>query len=427
MVKTTTPPNSNAVHESAPPVSRAPKDNKPQSKGSAVVALVFLGSIIVSILMLEFCLAYAGLGEEEYLKRDPQIGWVMMPNKHITWRHEGYSVTQVNRAGMLDREFPLEKNEDTIRVAVVGDSYTEALQVPREQNFCKLIEQSLAAEANARGKKIEVLNFGISAYNIAQIYMRTKSLAVKYNPDIVIVTESVDATRGLSPEGGGFFRARPNFTLDADNQLLCNYDRQNAWLQSPEGLRVSATAWFREHSRIWGVIAKAAEQVTIFIDGMKKGETKFGATVTEKKTTFEAAKGPACVNGVFIEPEAVYSPKLPSVMLPQKQAELRQWWPVHKQILIEMKKECSAVGADMVLVRLPQVNGYDNIPESELLKNFATKNGVTWIDATKPFLMYNDKKVPLFYDPHLSANGHKLLAKQLTEELKPVVRARLEK
>jgi lysophospholipase L1-like esterase len=426
MVKTTTPPISNAVHESVPVVSREPKTNKSKTNTPASVAAVLVGSIVISILMLEFCLAYAGLGEEEYLKRDPEIGWVMMPNKHITWRHEGYSVTRVNSAGMLDREFPIEKSKDTIRIAVVGDSYTEALQVPREQNFCKVIERSLAADASVEGKKIEVLNFGISAYNIAQIYMRMKNLAVKYSPDIVVVTESVDSTRGLSPEGGGFFRARPNFTLDANNRLLCNYDRQNAWLQSPEGLRVSATGWLREHSRIWGVIAKAVEQVTIFMDGIKHGETKFGAAVTEKKTTFEAARGPACVNGVFIEPEAVYSPKLPSVMLPQKQAELRKWWPVHNQILNEMKKECSAVGADMVLVRLPQVNGYDNIPESELLKTFATKNGVTWIDATKAFLMYNDRKVPLFYDPHMSANGHKVLAKQLTEELKPVIRARLE-
>lgn len=427
MVKTTTPPISNVTHESVLPVSRASKNNKSQKSNPAVVAGVLAGSIVFSALMLEVCLAYAGLGEEEYLKRDPIMGWSMMPNKHITWRHEGYSVTNVNSAGMLDREFPLEKSKDTLRIAVVGDSYTEALQVAREENFCKLIEKSLSPEVNSKGKKLEVINFGISAYNIAQIYMRMKNLAIKYNPDIVIVTESVDSTRYLSPEGDGFFRARPNFTLDANNQLVCSYDRQNAWLQSPEGQRVSATVWLREHSRIWGVIAKAAEQVTIFMDGLKKGETKFGAIVTEKQTTFETSKGPACINGVFVEPESIYSPKLPSVMLPQKQAELRQWWPVHSKILSEAKKECSAIGADMVMLRLAQVNGYNNIPESELLKDFATKNGVTWIDATKAFLMYNDRKVPLFYDPHMSANGHKLLAKQLTEELKPVVRARLEK
>lgn len=393
----------------------------------AALSLAISGSLIISILMLEFCLAVAGIGEEEYLKRDSEFGWVMMPKKHITWRHEGYSTTRVNSAGMMDREFPIEKSAKTLRIAVVGDSYVEALQVPREKNFCRLIEQSFSRDAAEAGKKIEVLNFGISAYNVAQIYMRLKNLALKYRPDIVILAESVDSTRYLSPEGGGFFRARPTFTLNAKNELVSDYSRQNAWLASAEGVRVSSTAWLREHSHIWGVVAKAAEQINMFMDKLEQGDAKFGAEVTEKQTTFESAKGPACINGVFIDPEAVCSPELPSVVLPHKMAALRKWWPVHAELLKQMKQECDSAGAQMVILRLPQVNEYDNVAETKLLSDFAARQNINFIDSTKTFADFDDRKVPLFYDPHLSANGHQLLAKQLTQELGPVVHSKLNK
>jgi len=423
MGKATIPPAIKEVHADAPGAAQA-KEVRPRF-GFALTALVLAGSLVFSILTLEFCLAVAGVGEEEYLQRDPEIGWVMIPKKHITWRHEGYSTTQVNSAGMVEREFPLEKEKNTLRIAVIGDSYVEALQVPREQNFCRLIEKTFSKDAAASGKKIEVLNFGISAYNTAQLYMRLKNLARKYNPDIVIVAESVDATRYLSPDGGGFFRARPTFTLNDKNELVADYSRQEAWLQSPEGVRVRSTAWLREHSHIWGVVAKAAEQITMFVDELEKGDAKFGAPVTEKKTAFEKTDGPACINGVFITPEAVFSPELPSVNLPHKMAALRKWWPVHAELLRKMKKECDSAKARMVMLRLPQVNAYDNVAETKLLKEFAISNSLQFIDTTKTFSDFDDEKDPLFYDPHLCSNGHQLLAKQVCAEIAPVIEEKL--
>lgn len=421
MSKTTISPKIQEAHADA----LLSQHERASFSGLAFTSLAIAASLIVSILMLEFCLAVAGVGEEEYLQRDPEVGWVMIPKKHITWRHEGYSTTQVNSAGMVERELPRAKDENTLRIAVIGDSYVEALQVPREQNFCRLIEKTFAKSAEARGKKIEVLNFGISAYNTAQLYIRLKNLAIKYNPDIVIIAESVDATRYLSPEGGGFFRARPTFTLNEKNELVCDYSKQDAWLQSPEGVRVRSTAWLRKHSHIWGVVAKAAEQITMFVDELERGDAKFGAPVTEKKTTFEKTSGPACINGVFIAPEAVFSPELPSVNLPHKMAALRKWWPVHAELLQQMKEECDSADALMVMLRLPQVNAYDNTAETKLLKEFAASNAIQFIDSTKIFADFDDEKVPLFYDPHLSSNGHQLLAKQLCAELAPVIEAKL--
>lgn len=397
-----------------------------QSKARNLIfmPLVFILSLVVSMLLLELCFTVAGIGEEEYLKRDPVMGWVMVPGKTMTWRKEGYSILKINSAGMLDREYATAKSPDTLRIAVIGDSNIESLQVPPEINFCHVIQGKFGKEIAANGKKVEVMNFGISAYNVGQLYLRLKNLATKYNPDIVIVSEYVDSTRNLSPDGEGFFRARPNFSLNAKNELVCDYSKQDEWLATDEGKRMQATSWLREHSHIWGVVSIAAEQVQKWVDGFANGESKWGAEVTDKKTTFETSSGPASAFGVFIEPEKNSWPVLPSVLLPRKQAALKKWWPLHAALLKEMKNECDTINAEMVLLRLPQVNGYNNTAETKLLKDFATNSGVPFIDATDTFSQSASKHEPLFYGPHMTPRGHALLAKQVAADLTPLAKSR---
>jgi hypothetical protein len=110
--------------------------------------------------------------------------------------------------------------------------------------------------------------------------------------------------------------------------------------------------------------------------------------------------------------------------LPHKQAALRKWWPVHAALLKEIKHECDSVNAKMILLRLPQVNGYNNIAETGLLKDFATNSGVPFIDATDTFIQSasKKKKEPLFYGPHMTPRGHALLAKQVVTELSPMLK-----
>jgi len=51
---------------------------------------------------------------------------------------------------------------------VIGDSSAEALQVPVEERFWKITENDLQTCAASTGKKIEVINFGVSGYGTAQ-------------------------------------------------------------------------------------------------------------------------------------------------------------------------------------------------------------------------------------------------------------------
>ena len=57
---------------------------------------------LVALLAVEATLAFAGLGEEELFKLDPEIGTVHMTNKSITWRKEGYARSYLHANGLRD-------------------------------------------------------------------------------------------------------------------------------------------------------------------------------------------------------------------------------------------------------------------------------------------------------------------------------------
>ncbi len=210
---------------------------------------------IAVIGALEGAFALGGIGEQEYLRPDKNIGFIGMERKHVTWRSEGFSRSSFNSFGMHDRERTLAKLPGVRRIAVLGDSFVEALQVDPSQNFCSMTENALAQH--------EVLNFGASAYNLGQSYLRLKNQASAFKPDIVILAIRPQAVFGLVPDvNGGFLAARPTFFLNSKSELAVDSALQEQWLKSRDGKRVRATSWLREHSRIWGVVSIAMQDLS---------------------------------------------------------------------------------------------------------------------------------------------------------------------
>jgi hypothetical protein len=207
------------------------------------------------ILIVECLFAMAGVGEQEYLRVDRTLGFVPMEGKHVTWRKEGFGRIQFNSQGMNDIERPFAKPANTYRIAVVGDSFVESLQVDRSQNFCSLLQKNLNAKYGDR-RHIEVLNFGCSANNLGQFYKKLNTQVFRYQPDVVLVCISVDATKLLAPIQGGFAfaNARPTFLLDKQGKLVEDWQIFNWWNHSPDGRRFAKTALLRQYSHIWGAI-----------------------------------------------------------------------------------------------------------------------------------------------------------------------------
>src|SRR5262245_47789166 len=84
-----------------------------------------------------------------FLKPDPVLGWRQVPGLHWTWAgHYWYArnfsvKVQTNRAGFRDLERVYPKPAGVKRVALLGDSFIEAVQVPFEKTAGHLLERKL--------------------------------------------------------------------------------------------------------------------------------------------------------------------------------------------------------------------------------------------------------------------------------------------
>lgn len=146
-----------------------------------------------------------------FIRVDPVLGYALRPNTK-GWEDSNYYTT--NSDGMRDREHSIARPPGTLRIAVLGDSMTEAIQVPLEKTYGSVLEKSLKTCIGPGGPQIEVLNFGVIGYNLAQDYLALRQKVWKYNPQVVVVALGDNAplenSRRLDPT---FTRPRPYFVL----------------------------------------------------------------------------------------------------------------------------------------------------------------------------------------------------------------------
>lgn len=84
------------------------------------------------------------------------------------------------------KNYDIGKEEDIYRIVTLGDSFTFGMYVETDENWPNLLENQLDASNCGKFRKIEVLNLGVSGYDLQYSYERFKKRGIKYNPDLVI-------------------------------------------------------------------------------------------------------------------------------------------------------------------------------------------------------------------------------------------------
>jgi len=188
-------------------------------KKLAVPALLVLASVCFSLVVFEVALRVIGYQAPIWYQPDAQLGWRMRPGLSAWYTQEGRGFVSANREGMPDKDHPLDKPAGVYRIALLGDSYSEARQVAREDAFWSLLPKELAACGFQRGRQVEVLNFGVSGFGTAQEYLMLQSSAILYQPDLVLLqftngNDVRDNSFALDPE-----KYRPYYMLGKDGDL----------------------------------------------------------------------------------------------------------------------------------------------------------------------------------------------------------------
>lgn len=120
-----------------------------------------------------------------YVMAGPHGVRANMPSETYRHRSADFDVTiRTNAQGMrADRDFSLEKPANTIRIAVLGDSFGMGYEVSLEETSLAHLER-LVAEST--GCSVEVLNFSVSGHGPSEQLVVLEAEALRYKPDLVI-------------------------------------------------------------------------------------------------------------------------------------------------------------------------------------------------------------------------------------------------
>ena len=174
---------------------------------------------LVGFTLCESFLRLAGISFPQLYTPDPHCASRLRPGVSGWWITEGRGFVQINADGLRDRQHAVRKPAGTLRFAVLGDSYTEALQVDAQNAFWAVAERELRRREQTSGREIEFINFGVSGYGTAQELLMLRNYVWKYEPDVVLVVfchnDIQDNSRALSGNAD-----RPYFTIRNDKLHL---------------------------------------------------------------------------------------------------------------------------------------------------------------------------------------------------------------
>lgn len=359
----------------------------------------FLLYAVACVLLVESVFYFARVGESDHLMPDLKLGFKPFANKRITQRSEGFGSFNFNSFGMQNNEIAQSKPAGTMRIGVFGDSYVESLQVPRELNYCSLLAKNLSQKL---GKPVEVLNFGVSNYSIAQDYLRYQNLGKSFQPDLVIVAYRVGETEKVLPDNRpslAFVRPmlfpQEDSTLKYDNTTVSNFYR------SKEGKRLTNTHFLREHSRIWSTLGRL-QQSWSGLGSLQQCWSGPGNPLKEEKAA-------------------------PPLIADESTREkfVNCYWYMIDAIFKNFSKECTENHTAMLIMRTPMVHPGEyilsrNKVEAELLKTTATAANASFINIDERLQEYVSSKnyKPYFLDgSHFSKTMHKFVADQLGDKI----------
>lgn len=150
-------------------------------------AALLAASILAAAIMGEVALRAMGVSYPIVHRLDALRGWAPWPGASGVSMIEGGAHVAINREGFRDREHSPRKPEGTFRLAVLGDSMTEALGVAADKTFPAVLERELAACEALAGNRVEVLNFGVTGYGTAQELVTLRENVIEYHPDLVLL------------------------------------------------------------------------------------------------------------------------------------------------------------------------------------------------------------------------------------------------
>jgi lysophospholipase L1-like esterase len=297
--------------------------------------------LLAGLLVCELLLRLLGVGYQVYHWTDPVRGVAHIPGAKSQRQYEGESWIEINDAGLRGPEATLEHPEGTVRIALLGDSFIEAFEVPYQKTVGEIIERRLSA---SRGAPVEVLNFGVGGYGTTQQLLTLQHEVWKYSPDLVLlaVTTGNDISDNYRPLKRSDYV--PYHVFQGAHLVLDSSFRQSRAYQS-------RAVWTR---RLLGLVQHS--RLVQLLNRVRHSRRK------SERQEYNAGGAPGDELGLRDE-----------VQLPPTTPEWREAWRVTEGVLRLMRDECRRKKTPFAIVTLTR--GIQVTPRREKKENFLRQLG----------------------------------------------------
>ena len=185
---------------------------------------------------------------------------------------------------MRGPDTPLKPAAGTYRIALLGDSFIEAFEVPYQQTVGEVVERRLSA---ARGTPVEVLNFGVGGYGTTQELLTLRHEVWKYSPDLILlaVTTGNDISDNYRPLSQGSYRPFYEYqgsrlVLDTTFLGSSEYRSRTLWTRRLLGL-VNHSRLVQLVNRVRHTRRKGDRQANVRRPGRRAGTAGRSADATQ--------------------------------------------------------------------------------------------------------------------------------------------------
>ena len=195
--------------------------------------LLFVVIGVVSLGFVLLCFGELGLRvlslfptsfrSSPFRQYDPVLGLSLIPNKHVIHARGCFQgEVSTNRWGMRDRNRSLEKGPHEFRIALVGDSVVEGVQVKSDEVMNIRMEKLLAEKGYPN---TEVLNFSVEGIGTDQELVMYQERVRRFHPDVVVLVfvenDVMNNSSTLQPKAYGIHTwYAPYYDLGANGDLV---------------------------------------------------------------------------------------------------------------------------------------------------------------------------------------------------------------
>ena len=184
---------------------------------SLIVASVLFALFLseVALRFIGFKPLYVSPERDRFWKYDSLLGWAHQPGQEGIFETPQFqTVVRINENGLRDRTRSYERQNDSERILVLGDSFAWGYGVEESERFSQLLEAELG---------VEVINAGISGYSTDQELLWYKNEGIKYESDLVVLVIAGNDVGDNEQQLVSTIYYKPKFVIEDSQLILTNY------------------------------------------------------------------------------------------------------------------------------------------------------------------------------------------------------------